>query len=176
MQWVRGHWKAIVVSTVLFLVGIGLGAAGGTSAESADTVTVREANTISETTTVEADPATVTETVTKVKRVVKPPPSSGVKVDYGEWEGLFKIHGARVKSSFGTPSVIGQFEYLGGGDCDLGYVEVSGTFFNRSGKIVGTGLWNTETAPKGARLPMEVLGEGSGATRAEIVVTSASCK
>jgi len=54
---------------------------------------------------------------------------------------------------------------------------VSGTFFDSSGRIIGTGLWNSTTAPKGARLPMEVSGEvDRNPTRAEIVVTGATCK
>lgn len=175
MGWVRGHWKAVTVGVVLFLVGLAIGSTAGVSAEASETVTQSETETERE--TVEADPATVTETVTRVKRVVKPPPSSGVKVSYGEWEGLFKIHGARIRSSFGSPSVIGQFEYLGGGDCPLGFVNVEATFFDRSGTIVSTGLWNTDSVPEKVRLPMELSSiDEVAATRAEIVVTDASCE
>jgi hypothetical protein len=122
--------------------------AGCGSSQAGETVTVAAGTTTVTETASETSPA---ETVTVTRRVVKPPPSSGVKVDYGEWEGLFKIHGARVVSSYGSPSVLGQFEYLGGGDCDLDYVEVSGTFFDSKGKIVSTGLWNSDTVPVRAR-------------------------
>jgi hypothetical protein len=108
--------------------------------------------------------------------VTKPAPSSGVKVSYAEWGGLFKIHGVRLVSRFGTPSVLDQFEYLGGGDCDLDYVEVSATLFDGKGKIVSTGLWNSDTVPEKVRLPIEVASiDEVPAKRAEIVVTGATC-
>lgn len=182
-RFLRSRWGVGVGFLVIFLVGIGVGTSSGEgNAEAepvANTVTATTAaGTITEEVTV-TDEVTVQETVTTVKTKVKvkPPPSRGVKVNYGDWKGLFKIHGAQVVSTYGSPSVIGQFEYLGGGDCALAYVEVSGTFFNSGGKIVSTGLWNTSTAPKGARLPMEVLTtDEAAATRAELVVTDASCE
>jgi hypothetical protein len=168
----------VAAGAVLFLIGVGIGAAGSGSSTEADPVgntVTTAAGTVTNEVTV-ADEVTVQETVTTVKTEVKPPPSHGVKVNYGDWQGLFKIHGAQVVSSYGSPSVIGQFEYLGGGDCKLGYVEVGATFFNSKGKIVSTGLWNATTVPKGARLPMEVLSTDEvPATRAELVVTDASC-
>jgi hypothetical protein len=123
-------------------------------------------------------------TTTRVRTEVRlrPPPSRGIKVSYGDWEGMLRIVGANLNSeSFGstvTAQVIGQFEYLGGGDCDrIGYVEVQGTFFDSSGRIVGTGLWNSTTAPEGVRIPMEVssIDVSSPPSRAEIVVTGANC-
>jgi hypothetical protein len=182
-RFLGSRWGVGLGFLVIFLVGVGVGAAGGDSEAEAEpaanTVTATTAaGTITEEVTV-TNEVTVQETVTTVKTQVrvKPPPSRGVKVNYGDWKGLFKIHGAQVTSTYGTPSVIGQLEYLGGGDCPLGYVEVSGTFFNSGGKIVSTGLWNTTTRPKGARLPMEVLSTDEvGATRAELVVTGASCQ
>jgi hypothetical protein len=45
-------------------------------------------------------------------------------------------------------TVLGQFTYLGGGDCAPGYVAVQGTFFDRRGSVIGTGLWNSDTAPE----------------------------
>lgn len=179
MAWARARWKLIAAFAVLFFVGVGIGAAGGGGGDEGATQTVTTAGgTLTEESTV-TEEVTVEETVTTVKtRVrIKPPPSRGVKVSYGEWEGLFRIHGARVVSSFGSPSVLAQFEYLGGGDCPLGYVEVNATFFGGGGEIVATGLWNTETAPKGTRLPMEISAlEEVASSRAELVVTDASCK
>ena len=132
------------------------------------TVTVTTTAIFTETTTAQ------TETVTQT--IERSPPSKGVKISYGQWAELFKIHGARMASQFGSPTVLGQFEYLGGGDCDLGLVNVEATFFDRSGKIVDTGLWNTEAPPKGTRLPMSILAvDAKSASRAEIVVTQANC-
>ncbi len=174
----RARWKLVAALIGVFVLGLLLGTASGTATQEAATTTVERTETDVETTTEDVT-TTVEETVTttRVKTVMKPPPSSGVKVDYGEWKGLFKIHGARLVSQYGTPSVLGQFEYLGGGDCPLGYVGVEATFFDSSGAIIDTGLWNTDTAPKGTRLPMEVAAIREGAaSRAELVVTDASCE
>ncbi len=160
----------MLMSLTVGLLGlVGAVLAGCASSEARETVTVAGGTTtVTETATEEAPAETVT--------VTKPPPTSGVKASYGEWEGLFKIHGARLVSRYGTPSVLGQFEYLGGGDCDLDYVEVSGTFFDRKNKIVSTGLWNSDTVPEGVRLPTEVSSiDEVPASRAEIVVTGATC-
>lgn len=152
---------------VLFLVGVGIGASGKAKTK---TVTVARTNTIN---------TTVTETVTHTKVVLRSPPSSGVKVSYGDYPDLFKIAGAHVVNQYGShATVLGQFTYLGGGDCKpLTYVEVTATFYGKGGGVVGTGLWNSETAPAKVGLPMEVGGEAqSSVARAEIVVTAAHCK
>jgi hypothetical protein len=174
----RRWWLWLLALVAAFIVGVGL----GTTGESTETLTSTSTVTSTETTTVEADPATVTSTTVRVATRIRPPPSSGVQVSYGDWEGMFRIHGATVQSeSFlddYSGKVLGQFEYLGGSDCDrLGYVAVQATFFNSAGRIVGTGLWNSDTAPEGVRLPMEVSGLDltEPASRAELVVTSASC-
>lgn len=73
----KRRWKATLVMTVLFLVGIGIGAAGGEPAESAEVQNA--AAPVAKTVTVEGEPVTVTETVkkrvvkwrTKIKRVTR---------------------------------------------------------------------------------------------------------
>jgi hypothetical protein len=65
----KRRWKAIIVMTALFLVGIAIGAAGGQPAEGADVQ--KAVAPVAKTVTVEAKPVTVTETETVKKRVVK---------------------------------------------------------------------------------------------------------
>jgi hypothetical protein len=133
--------RSLLTSLTIGLVGLAGVLAGCGSSQAGETVTIAGGTTTVTETATQAAPA---ETVT----VTKPPPSPGVEVSYGEWEGLFNIHGARLVSRYGTPSVLGQFEYLGGGDCDLDYVEVSGTFFDKKNRIVSSGLWNSDTVPE----------------------------
>jgi hypothetical protein len=67
MTWARTHWKSIVISTVLFFIGVAIGTSGST------TKTVTQAVTTTETETV-----TNTKTVKKVVRVkVKPKGPAG---------------------------------------------------------------------------------------------------
>jgi hypothetical protein len=68
------------------------------------------------------------------------------------------VTGATIDFSYGYASVLGQLEYLGGGDCDLDYVELRATFFNDK-QISGTGLWNTTSLTEGSPVPIEVSGE-----------------
>jgi hypothetical protein len=76
---------------------------------------------------------------------------------------------------YGYATVLGQLEYLGGGDCKLGYVELNATFFNGR-DLIGTGLWNTDTLTAGSPVPVEVSGEtGTPADHADVVMTDASC-
>jgi hypothetical protein len=99
----------------------------------------------------------------------------GINVDMAEWDGLFQLSSATLDFSYGYGSVIGQLEYLGGGDCKLGYVELNATFFS-GGQIVGTGLWNTTSLTQGSPVPAEVSGEAdSPPDRADVVMTGADC-
>ncbi len=172
--------KVVAGTLIVLVVLVVLIAACAAAVDSGDEVAANDvvsspAETIVETQT-RTDTVQKTVTVTVTETVVKSPPSKGVKVNLGEWNGIFKIHGARVVSSYGSPSVIGQIEYMGGADCEPGYIELNTTFFDSSGKIVGTGLWNTDGPDKGVRYPFETstLDEGS-ATRAELVMSDASC-
>jgi hypothetical protein len=68
VDFTKRRWKAISLMTVLFLVGIAIGASGG-EPQAADVENV--AAPVAKTTTVEGEPVTVTETETVKKRVVK---------------------------------------------------------------------------------------------------------
>lgn len=167
MKWLKRHWIATTISMALFVLGVIIGA--GAKVETTLTETLKQFETVISLDTV---------TTTRTKVVSRQPPSRGVKVSYGDFPGLFTISGAHVINDGGNhATVLGQFTYLGGGDCKpLSYVEVSGTFFGDGGGVVGTGLWISDTAPADVGLPMEVSGSARrGVRRAEIVVTGASC-
>jgi hypothetical protein len=134
-----------------------------------------------ETITVASQPETVTETetvtVTETAATPTSRPGRGIKINYGEWDGLFDIRKSKLTTVYGSPGVVAQFVYLGGGDCKLGYVEVDGTFFDKKGNIIGTGIWNDEHFPENAGLPMQIYADAEGGppASAELVVTDASC-
>jgi hypothetical protein len=70
--------------------------------------------------------------------------------------------------------VVGRFEYLGGSDCEPGYVEFNATV-TANGKVVDTALWNDNNPKEGVRYPFEMsLGE-TRPDRIELVMTDASC-
>jgi hypothetical protein len=175
--WFRRNLWAMIAATALFFVGVAIGETGGSAPAVTHTVA---GPTVTHQTTVTAPPVTHTRTVThtRIKVIVRTPPNAGVSISYGQWAGLFKLTGAHiVNDGYGDYSVDGQFEYLGGGTCKLGYVEVSGTFFHDQTITDSSGLWNTETAPKGVRLPFNMGYSGQGSpTRAALVVTDARCK
>jgi hypothetical protein len=171
-DWRPWRWPRWAALTTLFVLGLLVGAAIGVGGAVTETTTLALTETITQT-------EIVTETTTQTvrQRPAATPSGPGVKVDYGEFDGLFTIHGATLKSSFGTPEVVGQIEYLGGGDCPLDYVDIEGTFFDSQGTILGTGSDLVDSLPEGSRTPFEVslLDEG-GAKRAELIITSATCE
>lgn len=173
-----GKWTAVVVVGVVALtLGVVIGAAGGDGDSVSGSVTSTVIRTEAADTVTETDTATetVTETVTEVRKKYVGAPNHGVRVNYADWEGLFKIGGAHVTSEYGTSKVIGTFRYLGGGDCDLGYTEIDATFYQDS-EVVGTALTNYDNLSKGAVYPLELLGPDRAADTADLVVTDASCK
>lgn len=167
MGWFRQHRIAVVVGAALFFAGLIIGVTS--KVESTLTETVRKfVTTISYR----------TDSVNRTGTVERPPSSSGVKISYGEWPGLFRISGSRVINDFAHDgTVLGQFTYLGGADCKLDSVVVEATFFGRRDQVIGTGSWLTNTVPANVGLPMQISGSTQGpAARAEIVVTDASCE
>jgi hypothetical protein len=63
----KRRWKAILLMTVLFLLGIGIGASGGESTPEHDVENA--AATLAKTITVDGEPVTVTETETQTRTV-----------------------------------------------------------------------------------------------------------
>jgi len=69
MDFTKRRWKAIFLMTMLFVVGLALGASGGEPNQGAEVENA--AAPVAQTTTVAGEPVTVTETETAKKRVVK---------------------------------------------------------------------------------------------------------
>jgi len=160
----------IVGGALLFLVGVGIGVSGQETVTETITTTASEVRTETET-------ATVTETVVKTVKAKPPaaPNQRGISVDYGQWDGLFRLSGLNLVSDYGYYSVVGRFEYLGGGDCKIGYIAFNATV-SRDKKVIDTALWNDVDGPKeGVRYPFEMNVGQTRPDRVEIVMTDASC-
>jgi hypothetical protein len=101
-------------------------------------------------------------------------PNAGVfDVDYSEWSGLFRISGLTLKYDFGW-EVLGQIEYLGGGDCPLGYVEVEATYFSGN-TIIDSDYTNFTSLPEGTPRVLEIFGPEQQPTRVQVTMAEASC-
>lgn len=97
------------------------------------------------------------------------------EVNLSEWEGLFRISGLSLKYDFGW-EVLGEIEYLGGGDCPLGYVEVEATFF-KGGNILYTAFTNYSDFPEGVPRNLEILtGEDQKPDHVRVTMAEAGCE
>jgi hypothetical protein len=74
MTWVRSHWIAIVTAAVLFFVGIGIGAAGGSDESATETTTVTN-------TQVKTRTQVKTKTVVQTKTAEAAGPSGSIEGD-----------------------------------------------------------------------------------------------
>lgn len=159
---------AIAGAAVLFVAGVAVGVGG----QSTETITTTETEI-----RVRTETRTKTETVVETVRVNSPaaPNQQGISVNYGQWAGLFRLSGLNLASEYGYYSIVGTFEYLGGSDCEPGYLSFSATVY-RGGQVIDTALWNDVDNPKsGVRYPFEMsLGE-TRPDRVEVVMTDASC-
>jgi len=82
------------------------------------------------------------------------PPPGTIAVDYGRWKDMFEISETEIVPDFGFATVTGEFRYLGGADCQLGFVELRGRFYSPSGQLIGKGLWESIWATgNGAEVP-----------------------
>jgi hypothetical protein len=106
-------------------------------------------------------------------------PSGGrFSISYGEWDGLFSIENLSHGVDFDqTPKLTGTIEYLGGGDCDLGYVEVEALFYDSSGDLMASGFTNWTSLPEGRKRGLDITtnDEKGQAARADVTVVDASC-
>jgi hypothetical protein len=104
------------------------------------------------------------------------PPSSGdIDVGYGEWAGLFSMNNLSLGQDFdNTPKP--TITYNGGGDCDLGYIEVEALFYSGS-TLLATGFTNFTSLPQGTPRAIEIItyDDEGAATSAEVTVVEASC-
>jgi hypothetical protein len=124
MSWARAHWKAVVTAIVLFLVGIGIGASGGTTkTETVAGPTVT--NTVTDIQTFKARPAPVRPPPPPPP---PPPPSQASDKDFAvqdlqiKDDGLGDIGGIARVTNTSSNSLTATFTF---------------TFFQGS-RIVGT--------------------------------------
>jgi hypothetical protein len=171
MAWfTRRRILTIVGAVLLFLVGVGVGVGGEETV--IETTTTTDTKTI-----VRTETDLVTTTVVKTVKTKPPaaPNARGISVSYGQWPGLFRLSGLSIASDFGYYSVVGTFEYLGGGDCDLGYLAFDASVI-RDGRVIDTALWNDVDNPRrGVRYPFEMNLGQTRPDRVELVMTDASC-
>lgn len=157
MRFLLYHWKATLASAVLFVAGlaIGFGFGGGSRRD-----------------------ITTTRLVTRV--LTEPPTHEGVYVDYGQYARYVKLIGLQwiiEGPSVGGGHVEGQAQYLGGLGCSvLGSLDVKGTLFDESGKIVETLRPKIPRLRKGSRVPVTITHKRTVKTgRIEFFVARASC-
>ena len=87
-----------------------------------------------------------------------PAPRSGViVVEYGRWDGLFRLADPVIVLDFGVASVVGELHYLGGVGCSVGLVRMRAWFYNEGGRLVGDTVWES----------VQSTGEGVEVTRRE---------
>ncbi|HSK15460.1 MAG TPA: hypothetical protein VK915_04760 [Gaiellaceae bacterium] len=111
------------------------------------------------------------------------PPAGSVDIDYHRWADEFRIENTEMIPEIGQLTVTGQLRYLGGIDCQVGFVEVRAWFFGDGGGRIGTGLWEStwatgEGGEVSQREPlfMEVIGDVTGpVSSAALRVTDVRC-
>ena len=128
----------------------------------------------------QAPTATMSTTETEAAR---PPARPGaVQIDYGRWEGMFKLTDASLVPSLQASTVGGQFTYLGGAGCPIRNVVVEGRFYDRDRIPVGLAGWESSRVTGNAGLeqgkPVPFGAYGSVlhlATSAELEVVRLVC-
>lgn len=109
------------------------------------------------------------------------PPPGTVAVDYGPWEGIFRVAEARVVRTYGASTITGRFGYAGGAGCPVKDVVMTGYFYDRDGGPVGEALWRSSwsgaTRVTPAReLPLEAYGMVAGhAASARLLIAKVVC-
>lgn len=107
-------------------------------------------------------------------------PSSGdIQINYGddEWRSLFTFNNLTLGQDFdGTPKLNGTITYSGGGDCEIGYVEVEAIFYSGT-QLLASDFTNFTSLPEGTPRGLEITTyDGDGpATSAELTVVEANC-
>lgn len=74
----------------------------------------------------------------------RPPARPGaIEIDYGRWEGMFRLTDTSLVPSLQTATVGGQLTYLGGAGCPVIDVVVEGRFYDREEVPVGLANWES---------------------------------
>jgi hypothetical protein len=88
-----------------------------------------------------ATTATVTPTETETGR--RPARPGASRIDYGRWQGMFRLPNASLVPSLQAATVGGQLTYLGGAGCPVRNVVVEGRFYDREDVPVGLANWES---------------------------------
>jgi hypothetical protein len=98
-----------------------------------------------------------------------------VAINWGGWDGLFEMTDAAVKASGGRAAVVGHLEYLGGGACDVGYIELTAAFLDGK-REVGSGTWSAPALAEREPVRVKASGDVSRAPDgARLVMSDARC-
>lgn len=176
MRWMRSRWTVVALVPACFLASFAIVSALRGSDDAAPAAAESDgaggsapppATVVDPTTTGEAEPDADTTTGAngsgsdnrgttgdgEAGGTPAPPPGT-IAVDYGRWEGMFEISDTEIVPEFGLTTVTGQFRYLGGVDCQVGFVGLRGRFYDGSGRSIGTGAWESIWATgEGAEVP-----------------------
>ena len=148
--------------------------------------TVEDAGVPTSTAAVTAPTETQTQTATMptTKTETAPPPArpGAIQIDYGRWEGMFRLTDASLVPSLQASTVGGEFNYLGGAGCPIRNVVVEGRFYDRDRIPVGLAGWESSWVTGDAGLeqgkPVPFGAYGSVlhlATSAELEVVRVVC-
>jgi hypothetical protein len=90
-----------------------------------------------------APPPTATMPPGQTETGRRPAPPGAIRVDYGRWEGMFRLTDTSLVPSLQAATVGGQFTYLGGAGCPVRNVVVEGRFYDREDVPVGLANWES---------------------------------
>lgn len=188
---------------VFFAAGFGIvtaleggdGAAETRAASAARTTVAAAASTTADTVAPPAPPTTAADQATTVDTQAlvttapaetdeqRPPADPGaIEIDYGRWQGMFRLTDAKLVPTLQASTVGGQFTYLGGAGCAVRNVVVDGRFYDREDVPVGLARWEsrwvTGEAGLARRKPVPFGAYGSVlhlATSAELELVRVVC-
>lgn len=190
MRALRSRWTFVALVPAFFLAGFGIVSAFADGSDSPAPQAVRTNPTAGVATTPAAasgtEPATTaagptTSRVTSSQDTGAAPPPGTVAVDYGRWDGIFRVAEAHVVRTYGASTITGRFGYAGGAGCPVKDVVMTGYFYGREGASVGEALWRsswsgaTRVTP-GRQLPLEAYGMVAGrAASARLSIARVVC-
>ncbi len=202
MRALRSRWTVVALVPAFFLAGFGIvsALAGGSDSPApravqatptAGVATTPGAASGTEPATTAAGPTTSPVTSSQDTgaattpgdgpSVPPAPPPGTVAVDYGRWDGIFRVAEAHVVRTYGASTITGRFGYSGGAGCPVKDVVMTGYFYGREGESVGEALWRsswsgaTRVTP-GRQLPLEAYGMVAGrAASARLSIAKVVC-
>jgi hypothetical protein len=186
MRRLRSPWAVLLLAPLFFLAGFGIvsaladgserpapQAAVETPSTGAPTAPASTASTPAATDSTATIPPPATEETTvattpgDAPELPPAPPPGTVAVDYGRWDGIFRVAEAHVVRTYGASTITGRFGYAGGAGCPVKDVVMTGVFYDRGGEPVGEALWRSSWSgatrvTETRELPLEAYGEAAG--------------